>query len=394
MSRTLTALVLAGLAAASGATQAACPSPPSGFGASWWSAYKSWCRSCGGSICEYYNDCGGRCTLPRSSPAATGTSPAETLGAALGTAVGNALACSLFGQGCPGPSAEQSRQTLQQSQYVASDYAAKIAAAKAEEEQRLQHARQRVDGVLAGAGSGDLRMRDLNADSDLQVAAAPSAFGSRQMVPVAIFPRLAAPIDTAQLPPARRVRCAQGILRSAIDRSNEASAADRSFYSRQAANYLTASPAMLSCPPDAQLPELAAPASAPVKELLVQSKAYERIFEIYEKRVQVEREMGENRQAQKETAQRIEQAAAKIEQARGSAGTEEEKRSAMEAALRALQEAKQTLAEQERLLAEQQSAASALDSGMGHTQRLMEQATADPSKMDSILAELGHTPGR
>lgn len=40
-----------------------CSTPPGGgFTPAWWNQYKAWCRACGGSICENYNDCAGRCT--------------------------------------------------------------------------------------------------------------------------------------------------------------------------------------------------------------------------------------------------------------------------------------------------------------------------------------------
>jgi hypothetical protein len=308
---------------------------------------------------------------------------------------GKALACAIFGQGCPGPSSAEGEQTVSESRYVASEYAAKIAAAKAAEDRHIGEARQRVEGILAGAGSGELRMRDLDSDSDLQVAVVPGAFGTTQVKPTGIFKRLDVAIDTSKLTPLRRLRCAQALLRSVADRSTEATSAQRRQNSAQAANYLTASPAMVSCPPDNELPNelssIATIGTAPEKELLIQSKAYERIFAVYEQRVEVDQRLKETKQARMERIQEVERASSKVEEAERGATTDDssEKRSAMEAARRALNEAKANLALQERLLSEHEDKAANLDQQLRNTQELMEQVKRDPAQSDDVLRRLG-----
>lgn len=51
-------------------------SAPQGWGGSWWSSYKSWCRGCGGTICDAYNDCGASCKLPAAGSATSQSAPA------------------------------------------------------------------------------------------------------------------------------------------------------------------------------------------------------------------------------------------------------------------------------------------------------------------------------
>ena len=65
-----------------------CGQPPSGFGADWWKAYKSWCRACGGTVPEYHSS-GATCELPPGgAPSPGGMTAAQT---AVVDDVGNAI---------------------------------------------------------------------------------------------------------------------------------------------------------------------------------------------------------------------------------------------------------------------------------------------------------------
>ncbi|TBR21158.1 hypothetical protein EPO15_10975 [bacterium] len=60
---------------------------PQGYGASWWSSYKSWCRGCGGQVSDSHSTATD-CRLPASSGASSGgVSPGASVGQAIGQGV-------------------------------------------------------------------------------------------------------------------------------------------------------------------------------------------------------------------------------------------------------------------------------------------------------------------
>lgn len=69
-----------------------CAAPPQGFGSAWWSSYKAWCRSCGGTIDDIYNtaQANGGCRMP-SGGGSSGSSDAASTGAEIGQMIGNAI---------------------------------------------------------------------------------------------------------------------------------------------------------------------------------------------------------------------------------------------------------------------------------------------------------------
>lgn len=130
-----------------------CSSPPQGWGAAWWSSYKSWCRSCGGTISETYNDAQGNggCRMSSTSSSSSSSSAAST-GAAIGQALGNAIVEG-FKQ-----AQEQARIRAEQARIEAARLQALWAEQEAER-QRLFQAQK--SSLLNAAGvEGGLRLRD------------------------------------------------------------------------------------------------------------------------------------------------------------------------------------------------------------------------------------------
>lgn len=145
---------------------ASCPAPPQGFGPAWWSSYKSWCRSCGGTISDLFNDAqaNGGCRLSSPDSSSSPSSAAST-GAAIGQALGQAIV-------------DGFRQAQEQARIRAAE--ARIEAARLQALQEQQEAeRQRLfqahkSSLLSAAGvEGGLRLRD-TATVDLS-AIAPNA---------------------------------------------------------------------------------------------------------------------------------------------------------------------------------------------------------------------------
>jgi hypothetical protein len=69
-------------------------SAPQGWGAGWWTSYKSWCRGCGGTICDTYNQCYASCKLPAAGTgagASTGSAGASVLANNPNTPITNSI---------------------------------------------------------------------------------------------------------------------------------------------------------------------------------------------------------------------------------------------------------------------------------------------------------------
>ncbi|MCC2636322.1 MAG: hypothetical protein K0Q68_41 [Moraxellaceae bacterium] len=131
-----------------------CPSPPQGYGAAWWSSYKSWCRSCGGTISDTYNDAqaNGGCRLSSSGSSSSSSSSAASTGAAIGQALGQAIVDG-FKQ-----AQEQARIRAEQARIEAARLQALWEQEEAER-QRLFQANK--SSLLSAAGvEGGLRLRD------------------------------------------------------------------------------------------------------------------------------------------------------------------------------------------------------------------------------------------
>ena len=108
---------------------------------------KGWVRS----SCNATDPCGS---------SSSGSSTNNEAARALGTALGQAMACKLFGQGCPGQADNASARA---NYYGLSEtQRARLVEAIAEQEAESAAAQQRVNAVLEGGSTGGLALRDLD----------------------------------------------------------------------------------------------------------------------------------------------------------------------------------------------------------------------------------------
>lgn len=129
-----------------------CASPPQGFGSAWWSSYKAWCRSCGGTISETFNDAQANGGCRMSSTGSASSSSAASTGAAIGQALGQAIVEGVR------QAREQARLQAEQARIEAERLQA-LRAQQEAERQRLFQAQK--SALLDAAGvEGDLRLRD------------------------------------------------------------------------------------------------------------------------------------------------------------------------------------------------------------------------------------------
>jgi hypothetical protein len=316
------------------------------------------------------------------------------IGAQLGNAMADLVACQLFNMNCPPGMQRTADNPEARAQYhqMNQERQALVDRATAEEAEKAKRSADRIRTALSG-GEGGLQPRDLSDTRELQVEQARGPLGSTEMRPVFGAARSGARYQTASLGPLKQLRCAAALMKKATDLSSAMSVYDRYDASEAAGDYLSGAAASMPCADGdlAPLQEVPAPAAVAVqtKQVLVQSKLFSRIVKAQADVATLAPDVQSARDREKDAIEAKTRAAQKVAALReNQSGDDPAKKSAMAEALRALDESGRALKDSERLLAEKEAQQDKSKAALAANTALYGQATSNAADPDDILSQI------
>lgn len=324
----------------------------------------------------------------------SGGSVGEQIGTMLGNAMADLVICELFNQNCPPGMQKNADNPAVREQYHEMNQERQAMVDKATEEEalRVRQSSDRIRAALSG-GSGGLQARDLNAPVELQTEVVTGQLGSKEVKPIFGGAQQGAIYQTASLGPLKQLRCADALMKKAVDLSNNMTAYERYSASESASSYLSGAPATMSCADSdlAPLKEVQTPDAAAVlsKQILVKSKLFSQTVKLQEDLVTLNDGIKKAHEKEKEAAEAKKHAEEKIQSlSKDTDSDDPAKKSAMAEALRALDESNRVLKENQALVAEKEAEKTKGQKELIKTTDLYSKAINNPNDADGILSQI------